>query len=129
MASAGIAHAVSHSESIGCGRVHDNGQSVPARPGRNLDSPTMRTTPDEAQTCVVRTAETPEHRIAESIFAEVRPWLFGIAYRTVGDVAEAEDIIQEAWIRWQNCDRSAVRDARAFLAATTARLASNAVQS
>jgi RNA polymerase sigma-70 factor (ECF subfamily) len=67
--------------------------------------------------------------IAESIFVEVRPRLFGIAYRRVGDIGEAEDIVQEAWIRWQNCDRSTVRDPRAFLAATTARLSSNAVQS
>src|SRR6185312_11374919 len=96
---------------------------------RNLESSTMRTAPRQAQTCAARTAETPEQRTAESIFAEVRPWLFGIAYRTVHDVAEAEDIVQEAWIRWQNCDRSGVRDARAFLAAATARLASNAVQS
>ena len=74
-------------------------------------------------------SKTPESPFAESIFAAVRPRLFGIAYRRIGDVGEAEDIVQEAWIRWQTCDRDTVRDPRAFLAATTARLSSNAVQS
>ena len=73
-------------------------------------------------------SQAPESPCAESVFAEVRPRLFGIAYRRVGDVGEAEDIVQDAWIRWQTCDRSTVRDPRAFLAATTARLSSNAVQ-
>ena len=66
---------------------------------------------------------------AESIFAELRPWLLAIASRGVGDVVEAEDIVQEAWIRWHKCDRSVVRNPRAFLSAATARLSSNAVQS
>jgi RNA polymerase sigma factor (sigma-70 family) len=71
----------------------------------------------------------PESLIAESTFAELRPRLLAIAYRSIGDIGEAEDIVQEAWIRWQNCDRSTVRDPRAFLTATIARLSSNAVQS
>jgi RNA polymerase sigma factor (sigma-70 family) len=73
--------------------------------------------------------EAPVSPGAASIFADVRPQLFGIAYRVLGSRGEAEDIVQEAWIRWQNCDRSRVRDASAFLATTTARLSSNAVQS
>jgi len=76
-----------------------------------------------------RLYDAPESSTAESFFAELRPRLFAIAYRGVGDVGEAEDIVQETWIRWQNCDRSTVRDPRAFLAATTARLSSNAAQS
>jgi RNA polymerase sigma factor (sigma-70 family) len=75
------------------------------------------------------TNETPASPIAASVFADVRPQLIGIAYRVLGSRGEAEDIVQEAWIRWQNCDRSSVRDATAFLATTTARLSSNAVQS
>ena len=74
-------------------------------------------------------SEIPESLIAESLFVELRPRLYTIACRGVGDVGEAEDIVQETWIRWQNCDRSTVRDPRAFLAATTARLSCNAVQS
>jgi RNA polymerase sigma factor (sigma-70 family) len=66
---------------------------------------------------------------AVAIFGNLRPRLFGIAYRMLGSVADAEDIVQEAWIRWQGYDRSTVRDPGAFLAATTTRLAINALQS
>lgn len=62
-------------------------------------------------------------------FQIVRPRLFGIAYRVLGSAAEAEDVVQEAWIRWQGTDRTDVRDAAAFLATATARLAINVSQS
>jgi RNA polymerase sigma-70 factor (ECF subfamily) len=62
-------------------------------------------------------------------FEAVRPRLFGIAYRMLGSVAEADDVVQEAWLRWQGADRSVVRDAGAFLATTTTRLAINELQS
>lgn len=64
-----------------------------------------------------------------STFLNVRPRLFGIAYRMLGSAAEAEDIVQDAWVRWQNADRGLVRDAAAFLATTTTRLAINSMQS
>src|SRR5688572_25258131 len=66
---------------------------------------------------------------AASAFTRVRPRLFRIAYRLRGSVTEAEDIVQEAWIRWQTCDRSTVRDVPAFLSALTQRLSINAVKS
>src|SRR5262245_35163674 len=62
-------------------------------------------------------------------FAAVRPRLFGIAYRMLGTAVEAEDVVQEAWLRWQAADRGAVRDPEAFLVTTTTRLALNVVQS
>jgi RNA polymerase sigma-70 factor, ECF subfamily len=62
-------------------------------------------------------------------FETVRPRLFGIAYRVLGSATDAEDVLQDAWIRWQRTDRSEVRDADAFLAATTTRLAINVIQS
>jgi RNA polymerase sigma-70 factor, ECF subfamily len=58
-----------------------------------------------------------------AVFESVRPRLFGIAYRMLGSAAEAEDIVQDAWLRWQGTDRSAVVDPPAFLATTTTRLA------
>lgn len=64
-----------------------------------------------------------------SDFVSVRPRLFGIAYRMLGSAVEAEDIVQDAWMRWQSTDRSIVRDAPAFLATTTTRLAINVAQS
>jgi RNA polymerase sigma factor (sigma-70 family) len=64
-----------------------------------------------------------------SSFEAVRPRLFGIAYRTLESAADADDVVQDAWIRWQRTDRNAVRDAGAFLATTTKRLALNVAQS
>jgi RNA polymerase sigma-70 factor, ECF subfamily len=62
-------------------------------------------------------------------FQAVRPRLFGIAYRILGNAADADDIVQDTWIRWQQADRRMVRNAPAFLATTTTRLAINAIQS
>ncbi|MBO3749042.1 RNA polymerase sigma-70 factor [Streptosporangiaceae bacterium NEAU-GS5] len=66
---------------------------------------------------------------AAAVFAHVRPRLFGIAYRMLGSVTEAEDLLQDVWVRWQTYDRGAVIDPAAFLATTTTRLAINALQS
>jgi RNA polymerase sigma-70 factor (TIGR02957 family) len=62
-------------------------------------------------------------------FFGVRPRLFGIAYRMLGSAAEAEDLVQDVWLRWQTTDRQAVEDAPAYLATITTRLAINVVQS
>jgi RNA polymerase sigma-70 factor (ECF subfamily) len=64
-----------------------------------------------------------------SSFMSVRPRLFSIAYRILGSTAEAEDIAQDVWVRWQTVDRSLVRDAAAFLVTTATRLAINVMQS
>ncbi|WP_030935888.1 RNA polymerase sigma-70 factor [Streptomyces sp. NRRL S-646] len=66
---------------------------------------------------------------ATKVFVAARPQLFGIAYRVLGSTAEAEDVLQEAWLRWQHTDRAAVREPRAFLTTVTARLAINLAQS
>jgi len=63
------------------------------------------------------------------VFEAARPRLFGIAYRMLGSRQEAEEIVQDAWLRWQGTDREAVRDPGAFLATATTRLAINAAQS
>jgi RNA polymerase sigma-70 factor (TIGR02957 family) len=66
---------------------------------------------------------------AAAVFAKVRPRLFGIAYRMLSSATEAEDLVQDVWLRWQTYDRSTVIDPAAFLATTTTRLAINALQS
>ncbi|GAA3076818.1 RNA polymerase sigma-70 factor [Streptosporangium carneum] len=66
---------------------------------------------------------------AAAVFAGLRSRLFGIAYRMLGSAAEAEDLLQDVWLRWQSSDRAAVRDPAAFLATAATRLAINAVQS
>jgi RNA polymerase sigma-70 factor (ECF subfamily) len=58
-------------------------------------------------------------------FFDVRPRLFGIAYRMLGSAAEAEDMMQDAWMRWQSTDRKGIHDAPAYLATITTRLAVN----
>ena len=64
-----------------------------------------------------------------SAFLRARPRLFGIACRMLGSAAEAEDIVQDVWVRWQTADRSPVRNPLAFLVAATTRLAINVLYS
>ena len=63
------------------------------------------------------------------MFQGVRPRLFGIAYRMLGSVGEAEDLVQDVWLRWQGADRGVVENPGAFLATTATRLAINALRS
>lgn len=78
---------------------------------------------------------SPEPQAAEdlqeaaAVFTSLRPRLFGIAYRMLSSATEAEDLVQEVWLRWQTCDRSQVASPGAFLATTMTRLAINALQS
>jgi RNA polymerase sigma-70 factor, ECF subfamily len=72
-------------------------------------------------------AEISEADVAS--FQGVRQRLFGVAYRVLGSADEADDVVQDAWMRWQFTDRNVVRHAPAFLAAATTRLAINATQS
>ena len=66
---------------------------------------------------------------ALEVYTRSRRMLFGIAYRILGNAADAEDVLQDTWVRWQLCDRSAVREPAAFLATTTTRLAINVLSS
>ncbi|MBO9520527.1 MAG: RNA polymerase sigma-70 factor [Nocardioidaceae bacterium] len=62
-------------------------------------------------------------------FDAARPRLFGIAYRMLGSVAEAEDVVQDAWLRWQQADRAEVRNPAAFLTTVVTRLSLNVAES
>jgi RNA polymerase sigma-70 factor (ECF subfamily) len=64
-----------------------------------------------------------------AVVTSLRPRLFGIAYRMLGSASEAEDLVQDVWLRWQTTDRSVVVNPGAFLATTATRLAINALQS
>ncbi|MGW7047873.1 RNA polymerase sigma-70 factor [Streptomyces avermitilis] len=57
------------------------------------------------------------------VFVEHRPVLMGVAYRMLGRVTDAEDVVQEAWLRWSGADRSDVREPRRYLVRITTRLA------
>ncbi|MFJ5274413.1 RNA polymerase sigma-70 factor [Streptomyces sp. NPDC088358] len=60
---------------------------------------------------------------ATEVFEEHRSVLTGVAYRMLGRVADAEDVVQEAWLRWSGADRSEVREPRGYLVRVTTRLA------
>ncbi|MEW2074863.1 RNA polymerase sigma-70 factor [Streptomyces sp. NPDC013433] len=57
------------------------------------------------------------------VFEEHRPVLLGVAYRMLGRVADAEDVVQDAWLRWSGGDRAEVREPRGYLVRVTTRLA------
>lgn len=77
----------------------------------------------------VQTAGPSDLDEAVAVFREVRPRLFGIAYRMLGSAGEAEDLVQDVWLRWQATDRSVVVNPGAFLSTAITRLAINASQS
>ncbi|MXQ14561.1 sigma-70 family RNA polymerase sigma factor [Microvirga makkahensis] len=63
----------------------------------------------------------PDETVADQ-FQPFRPGLIRLAYRMLGSMAEAEDVVQEAYIRWHQTDRSAIRQPAAFLSRTVTRL-------
>ena len=56
-------------------------------------------------------------------FVTHRSLLFTVAYEMLGSVADAEDVVQESWLRWDGVDQAEVRDSRAYLVRITARQA------
>ncbi len=63
------------------------------------------------------------------LFASVRPLLFSIAYRMLGSVMDAEDLVQDAYLRWQEAPEAEVRSPRAYLTTIVTRLAINQLRS
>ena len=72
-----------------------------------------------------------EHELdlALAPFLAERDRLLRLAHRVIGDPASAEDVVQEAWMRWQRTDRSQIKNPAAFLTTTTTNLAINVIQS
>ncbi len=68
------------------------------------------------------TATTPPD-FPHDPFATLRPRLFAIAYRMLGTRADAEDVLQDAWLRWSQADRAALQSAEAWLVTVVTRLA------
>lgn len=60
---------------------------------------------------------------ATRTFDRLRPRLQGLAYRMLGSSAEAEEVVQDAWLRWHEADRAALASAEAWLVTITTRIA------
>jgi RNA polymerase sigma-70 factor (ECF subfamily) len=65
---------------------------------------------------------------ADERFEQHRSHLMGIAYRMLGEVAAAEDVVQETWLRWRRVDPAEIRDPRAWLSSAAVRLALDALR-
>ena len=67
-------------------------------------------------------AKAEEDRLIDE-FEALRPYLLRVAYSHLGSLSEAEDIVQESWVRLQGVDRSTIRNLRAWLTTVVSRLA------
>src|SRR6478752_5622985 len=82
--------------------------------------------------CVQRTPWTrrvPPPDAATDLFEAHRSRLVRLAYRMLGSTAEAEDIVQEAWLRWRRADLAEIREPAAFLTRTVTRLCLDTMRS
>jgi DNA-directed RNA polymerase specialized sigma24 family protein len=100
------------------GAVHEE-ESTMSEPGQE-------TTPIEPP---IARSEEDDLDLALDIFLAHRARLFGIAYRIIGDVPGAEEVVQELWLRWQLTRRTEIENPAAFLTTATTRLAINVIQS
>lgn len=66
---------------------------------------------------------------SDQVFAEHRSLLFTIAYEITGSAADAEDVVQETYLRWREVDHDRVQNSRAYLAQTASRQALNSLRS
>jgi RNA polymerase sigma-70 factor (TIGR02957 family) len=71
----------------------------------------------------------PAQPEAEPLFSEHRGLLQAVAYRVLGSVADAEDVVQDAWLRWSRVDVAAVADAEGYLVRVAIRLAIDRLRS
>jgi RNA polymerase sigma-70 factor (TIGR02957 family) len=63
--------------------------------------------------------------VSEDVFARHRSLLFTVAYEMLGSASDAEDVVQETWLRWADVDHSVVRDPRAYMVRIVTRQALN----
>ena len=102
-----------------------------ANVAKSARSPLRPMTGQTARRPCSATSNRPGSGLDDAVagFEDVRQRLFGIAYQMLGRVADAEDIVQDVWVRWQRADRAHVRDRVGFLVTVTTRVALNAATS
>src|SRR5271166_4369775 len=71
-------------------------------------------------------SQAPADRLSQ--FQELRPLLFSLAYRMLGTRADAEDVLQESYLRWQSTSADEVRSPKSYLTTVVARLALDALK-
>ncbi|MFJ6087888.1 sigma-70 family RNA polymerase sigma factor [Streptomyces sp. NPDC092369] len=94
-----------------------------------MDTSVIATRTNPQTATVTATPAAVELHDAAFVFVRARPGLLKIANRILRDPGEAEDVIQETWLRWQGTDRTVVANPGALLRTTTVRLAINVLQS
>jgi RNA polymerase sigma-70 factor (ECF subfamily) len=92
-----------------------------------LPEPRLSTTPGPRTAAAIDPSPAANDRLAA--FVGARSCLLRVARRIVGTQAEAEDVVQDAWLRWDSADRGQIRNPRAFLMTATRRLAINRIVS
>src|SRR5689334_291915 len=78
---------------------------------------------------MMTTTQTTTTDDPAATFEPHRPMLTGLAYRMLGSIADAEDVVQSAYVRWHNADRAGVENPPAFLRTTVTRLCLDQLES
>ena len=75
------------------------------------------------------TSDDTDTADSTAVFDQHRQLLFGVAYRVLGRAMDAEDVVQDAWLRWREVDHAEVLDPRAYLVRVATRLAIDRLRS
>lgn len=110
---------VVHPHQVAMGSVMTR-RSIPPVSAHRHDEPRHRRAPNAAAESAGGRGDVEEYI---ETFEDLRPKLLGVAYRLLGGFSDAEDVVQEAWIRWASVDHATVDAPQKFLVTVVSRLA------